>query len=44
MESRSVRRSGAIKDLLQGRQIGDEKGAAMLGVSLDDLIMDCIMG
>ena len=45
MESRSVRKKWSDKRFAAGvdRSV-IEKGAAMLGVSLDDLIMDCIMG
>ena len=45
MESRSVRKKWSDKRFAAGvdRSV-IEKGAAMLGVSLDDLITDCIMG
>jgi putative nucleotidyltransferase with HDIG domain len=45
MEARSVRKKWNDKRFAAGvdRSV-IEKGAAMLGVSLDDLIIDCIMG
>jgi predicted hydrolase (HD superfamily) len=45
MEARSVRKKWNDKRFAAGvnREV-IEKGAAMLGVSLDDLIADCIMG
>jgi putative nucleotidyltransferase with HDIG domain len=45
METRSVRKKWNDKRFAAGvdRSV-IEKGAAMLGVSLDDLIIDCIMG
>jgi predicted hydrolase (HD superfamily) len=45
MESRSVRKKWNDRKFAAGvnREV-IEKGAAMLGVNLDDLITDCIMG
>ena len=45
MEARSVRKKWNDKKFAAGvnREV-IEKGAAMLGVDLDDLITDCIMG
>ena len=45
MEARSVRKKWNDKKFAAGvnREV-IEKGAAMLGVNLDDLITDCIMG
>ena len=45
MEARSVRKKWNDKRFAAGvDRTVIEKGASMLGVSLDDLIMDCIMG
>jgi predicted hydrolase (HD superfamily) len=45
MEARSVKKKWSDKKFAAGvdRSV-IEKGAAMLGVTLDDLITDCIMG
>jgi predicted hydrolase (HD superfamily) len=45
MEARSVKKKWTDKKFAAGvnREV-IEKGAAMLGVSLDELITDCIMG
>jgi putative nucleotidyltransferase with HDIG domain len=45
MEARSVKKKWSDKRFAAGvDRLVIEKGAAMLGVSLDDLITDCIMG